>query len=518
MKSKESYDFKQLSNATCITERSEQVSFSEFLSSFNDTLKSVFYERDNIENFILKRGFPALVLRDIMAQNPLSVGIPKEYGGRGAEVKECLGILEAASYESLPLSLIFGINIALFLEPVAKYAQDTVKENIFNRFLTQQNMGGLMITEPDYGSDALNMQTSNSRKGSFYHIKGTKHWQGLTGMADYWLITSRQKQEAGKLGRDIDFFICDVRQPNQHIQVEEYYNNIGLYPISYGKNIVDVRVPKQFKLEPESTGLKLMMDLLHRSRFQFPGMGMGFIRRILDEAIKHCNTRYVGGKPLMALDQVKQQIAKIQSAFTICSAMCARSSAFSSIKNNLAAAAVEANGMKAYITDLMQESAQTLAQLLGANGYKTESIGSRGIVDSRPFQIFEGSNEMLYTQISEMVLKLMNRQKTLNLSEFLKTYVLTNKVAENFKSILNFKIDLNMQQRKNVDLGKIIGRVVSANLVADLGMKGFRQDLVRNSLETIKQEISMLVSSFKFETNVLPIEEYKDSSFWLSFS
>ncbi len=40
--------------------------------------------------------------------------------------------MDAASYESLPLSLTFGINIALFLEPVAKYAQENVKESLFN--------------------------------------------------------------------------------------------------------------------------------------------------------------------------------------------------------------------------------------------------------------------------------------------------------------------------------------------------------------------------------------------------
>ena len=101
-----------------------------------------------------------------MAKKPLAVAIPKEYGGRGVDVKECLGILDAASYESLPLSLTLGINIALFLEPVAKYGNSEVKDGIFNRFLTQQNMGGLMITEPDFGSDALNMQTSNVKDGN----------------------------------------------------------------------------------------------------------------------------------------------------------------------------------------------------------------------------------------------------------------------------------------------------------------------------------------------------------------
>ncbi|MBN1650671.1 MAG: acyl-CoA/acyl-ACP dehydrogenase, partial [Bacteroidales bacterium] len=320
-------------------------SFTHFLDTLKKTIKKAFYESDNIETFIQKRGFPTLVLSDIMAKNPFSVAIPKEYGGRGAKVKECLGVLDAAAYESLPLSLAFGINIGLFLEPVAKYGQKSIKKDIFDQFLNHQNMGGLMITEPDFGSDALNMATSNVKVGSNYHIKGTKHWQGLTGMADYWIMTSREKKEQGELGRDIDFFICDEKQVNQKIHVEEYYNNIGLYPIPYGKNIIDIQVPEQFKLVPETTGLKLMMDLLHRSRFQFPGMAMGFIRRMLDEALKHTTNRMVGGKPLFALDQVKHQIARIQSAFTISSAMCARSAIYSGIENNLAMAAVEANSM-----------------------------------------------------------------------------------------------------------------------------------------------------------------------------
>lgn len=69
-----------------------------------------------------------------MSKSPLSVAIPENYGGRGLKVSECLRILSTASYESLALSLTFGINIALFLEPVAKYANASVKENIFNFF------------------------------------------------------------------------------------------------------------------------------------------------------------------------------------------------------------------------------------------------------------------------------------------------------------------------------------------------------------------------------------------------
>jgi alkylation response protein AidB-like acyl-CoA dehydrogenase len=200
--------------------------FTDFIHSFENTLKSAFHVSSNINEFSLERGIPPHVLQEIMNEVPLSVAIPKQYGGRGAIVKECLGLLAAASYESLPLSLTFGINIALFLEPVAKYGNENVKEGIFKKFLEQQQMGGLMITEPDYGSDALNMQTYNTKLDGNYFIKGTKHWQGLTSMADFWLITSRSKNDKGVLGRDIDFFICEESKDGQKVIVEELFDNL----------------------------------------------------------------------------------------------------------------------------------------------------------------------------------------------------------------------------------------------------------------------------------------------------
>jgi len=496
---------------------SQKISYDSFLASFKKSLKRAFYEKDDITKFTQKRGFPDPVLKEIMDQKPLAVAIPSEYGGRGVHVKECLGLLEASSYESLPLSLTFGINIALFLEPLAKYGQEGIKTSAFKRFVNEQNMGGLMITEPDYGSDALNMQTSCEPEGAGYRIKGTKHWQGLTGMANYWLMACRSKNENGDLRRDLEFFITDEQAKGQEIKVSEYFNNIGLYPIPYGKNEVDILVPAENKLIPESTGLKLMMDLLHRSRLQFPGMGIGFIKRLLDEAVEHCKTRVVSGNPLFNLDQIKFRISQMQSAFTVASAMCLRSTAVSGINNNVAAAAVEANSMKAYVTDLMQHCAQILTQLKGAEGYKEESTSARGIVDSRPFQIFEGSNEMLYTQISEMVLKLMGRKKFTNIADFLPNYELTDKVSSFFASHLNFTLDFKLPQRKMVELGRVFSRIISANYVIDLGDKGFRNEMITECLDNLLNDVKATIGSFKSGKITQVDEGYNENSAWLAF-
>lgn len=491
--------------------------YSSFIQNFERTLRRVFHEEGDINKMSLERGLPDDVRKEIMDCDPLSVAIPENYGGRGGIVRECLGILSASSYESLSLSLTFGINIALFLEPVAKYANEHVKAGIFRRFLEDQQMGGLMITEPDFGSDALNMRTAYRETPEGYRVQGVKHWQGLTGLADFWVIASRKESDKGDLARDIDFFICDVNQPGQEIIVEEIFDNPGLYMIPYGRNILDITIPKDYKLQPESTGIKMMLDILHRSRLQFPGMGMGFIKRMLDDAMQHCERRIVGKSNLLAMDQVQFQLSRIQMAYTLCSGMCVRSCEVSGIDHNLASEGLEANSMKAVVTDLMHESANHLVQLSGAKGYRTSHVGGRGIMDSRPFQIFEGSNEMLYSQIAEMVMKSMRMKKIANLVEYLRTNPVTTRASAYFSRELDFAVDKLNLQRKMVDLGRILGRVVCVGYVIELADKGFNAQLVENAITHVKQEIRALVSAVRFENLAVAVNSYEDNSLWSRF-
>ena len=491
--------------------------FPKFIKQFEQSLANLFKHEYNIDTLSLERGLPPELWKKIMDSRPLSVAIPKEFGGRGSVVKECLSVLAAASYQSLPLSLTFGINIALFLEPMAKYGDASIQREVFENFLTNQNMGGLMITEPEYGSDALNMRTVNRKTADGYHIQGTKHWQGLTGMANYWLIASRSEGADGALGRDIDFFLSNDAIPHQHIVVEEYYDNAGLYMIPYGLNKIDINVPTTHRLIPETTGIKMMLDILHRSRMQFPGMGMGFIKRMLDEALSQCTNRKVGVGNLLAMDNVQFQISRIQSAYTICSAMCAHSSNISGIEHNLATEGLEANTMKSVVTDLMQESAQLLVQLSGANGYRTSHIGGRGIMDSRPFQIFEGSNEMLYAQIAEMVIKMMKKQKELRLHEFLKSFSLTSLAVDHFGTEFGFSVNEQLPQRKLVDFGKIIARVICVGYVMELSNKGFSKVLADNCIIMVRQEVSALIAGLQFNNSVAVVDDYTPQSSWSDF-
>jgi alkylation response protein AidB-like acyl-CoA dehydrogenase len=494
-------------------EQLKSVPFFTFLENFKAKLKQVFHVSGNIDVMSSRRGFP-LEMSEIMSCKPLSVCIPKKYGGRGGYVHESLSVLSAASYESLGLSLTLGINSSLFLQPVAKFGQESVKADIFKRFLQNSNMGGLMITEPNFGSDALSMQTYYVKNNGHYQIKGKKHWAGLTGLADYWLIAARERSAEGPLRRDIGFFICDANDPGQKIMVEEYFENLGLYMIPYGRNRIDVSVPENQRLQPQSTGLHMMIDMLHRSRVYFPGIGLGFIKRMLDEAIAHAKNRKVGGKSLSGYDQVQQRLSRLQASFTICSAFCYRSTEIADINNDLAGYDLEANVIKSVTSDLMQEASQSLLQLQGAEGFKLTHIAGRSVVDSRPFQIFEGSNDILYAQISEAMIKLMKMAKESNFYQFLSSFHLTVRASDNLKELLNFEVYWQMSQRKMVELGNVISRIVSMNHVIKLGNKGFRTDLIAGTLMVLKQDISMALSNYAFHNSTMVVEDYEENGSW----
>lgn len=486
-----------------------------FLSNLRSKLNTVFSTMYT-DARASERGMPDGFLDRVMEAKPLSVFIPERFGGRGQHVHECLAMLETCSYQSLPLSLAMGINGALFLQPVSKYAQESVQAYSFDRFINQNALGGLMITEPRFGSDALQMQTRFKPIDSgHYHVQGTKHWGGLTGQADFWLLTARGETERGDLERAISFFVWDRSLGG--IEVEEYYRNLGIYMIPYGLNRIDSVLPAERRLTPLSSGVRMLLDLLHRSRLQFPGMAMGYLRRLLDEAIDHTRTRFVGGRALSDYDQVQDRLAVIQASHTTCAAMCVYTTGVAGVENDCSTDALPANSIKTVITDMMQSAAQSLLQLVGAKGYRLDHVAGRAVVDSRPFQIFEGSNDILYQQISEAVLKTMTKLKETNLYRFLSSFEMTDRAADFFRKDLDLEPGRALPQRKMVDLGRALGRIISMQMVINLGDRGYRRELIENSLAIHRREVSGLLSAFADPGTPVVVEDYPHESSWIDF-
>ena len=106
--------------------------------------------------------------------------------------------------------------------------------------------------------------------------------------------------------------------------------------------------------------------------------------------------------------------------------------------------------------------------------------------------------------------------KSKNLYDFLKDYDLTIRSSDYFKEILNFEIDTKMPQRKLVQLGEALGRLISMELTLDLGDKGFNNQLINNALDNLQLEIKSILSSFKSDTLSQVVEDFQIESSWFN--
>lgn len=488
--------------------------FQQFINNIRGTLRDLISNEADLETVNHLEGLPRKLLDPILASSPQSIFIPKAHGGDGGIPSRCLTLLETVSYESIAVGLMLGINGSLFLDPIAKYGSEVAKKRVFGRFLQENVLGGLMITEPDFGTDALAMQTFYQETDQEAHIQGDKHWGGLTGLADFWLMTARKKRQNGALSRDVDLFICEMNQPGQRIVVESYYHKLGLFLIPYGLNRVDITVPLSSRLIPRTSGLKLMMDLLHRSRLRLSGIGMGFIKRMLDEAVVHCQTRSVSGGVLTTYDQVQHRLSELQAWYTINSGMCFYTSKVSSIESDLSGLGLQANANKAILTDMMQDAAQSLLQLVGAKGYRRDHIAGRAIVDCRPFQIFEGSNDVMYSQTADLFIKEMKRVKEKQLYRFCVGFAPVSRAAELFKDLLDVSFDPDSVQRVRVRLGKAVAWLISIGYVLELADQGFRQDLIDNAIAVVRTKIAEQISGMGQSKSPLLVEDHIDGGDW----
>lgn len=456
----------------------------EYLQKYRNKLRQLLhdYDREKLkDDKETNRSF----LKELRETKPLSVLLPEKYDGNGHDTSDFLSMLEITSYESLPFSLLFGINGALFIQPILKYGTEAIKDRIFGAFFDENLLGGLMISEPDHGTDALHMTTSFTRDDDSYHISGTKHWGGLTGLADHWVVAARSEKDDGTLGRDISLFVCDQTD----IDVDTYYHNLGLAELPYGKNLVDTTVGEERKLNANVSGMRLMQDLLHKSRMEFPGMAAGYLRHIRDEAYDQAHGRKVSGSTLDGYENVKRYLNFFDAACSISAAMCRYTSETVNLEDDVSGKLILANCIKAYVTDLMQEAADKYLQLSGANGYRRDHLGGQSYVDTRSFQIFEGPNDVLYNQIGEKVQKIMGKNSFSSLDEFVDHHEALEDLPGDLNADLHHTLDDDLIQSRRVVLGELVAQLVSLSLTNTMKNRGFSEDHYERARTVLEESI-----------------------------
>lgn len=262
------------------------------------------------------------------------------------------------------------------------------------------------LTEPDAGSNPLEMQMTYRREGNEYRLNGVKYLISNGGIAQA-IVTFAYPEE--KNGR-VSAFIVDTRQ--EGFECEDLTAKMGLPTSNTAMfELRDYRVPAENLLGEEGNGFRIAMNTLVSGRLSVAAGCLGVIEDCLEDAVAYAKERHQHGKPIAKHQLVQEHIAEMEVARQV-----SESILYTAVDAKMASEEAAGNSAlyrkadmlsaqaKYFISNAAWQSADRALQIYGGRGYSDLYRPARHLKDVRVCRIYEGTDEILKLKIASGVL------------------------------------------------------------------------------------------------------------------
>jgi len=230
--------------------------------------------------------FSMSISKKLAQKGWLTMYWPKEYGGMGASIWEHLVFREEAGYWGIP-GVTMGVGGVDWVGPslIAYGTEEQKKKHL--PLIASGEADGVWCTgysEPNAGSDFVNIRTKAVRNGDDYVVNGQKIWTSAAHRARWMWLAAVTDPQAQKKHRAISIFMVDMK--SKGLTVNPIINYAG-YHIFNEVFFDEVKVPVENLVGEENNGwYQLMSSLAHERGSIAPG-AVGLNRRILDELVQY---------------------------------------------------------------------------------------------------------------------------------------------------------------------------------------------------------------------------------------
>ena len=348
-----------------------------------------------------EKAFPAAIWQAICDAGLSGIAVPEAYGGSG------LGMLDLAiAVEQLcaggggsTLSQMFMLNPIFGGVTLARLGNDEQKAAMLPGLVSGDMTFAMALTEPNAGSNSLEVETFAEADGSGWRLTGQKIWITAVPQAHKLLVIARTKKLADSKGKTdgISLFVIDRdRAGLSHQSIDK----LGTRTLSSSQVFFDnVRVEESELVGTLHGGFRQLLDVLNTERIVTTAGLVGTAEIATKLAIDYAEQRKIfAGKPISSYQAIQFPLAEahIQTE-------CAR------LMNYKAASLHDAGqpyGSEANMGKWLAGHAAGLAtdraiQTMGGMGYATASHVERLWRDARLFRIAPVSEEMVLNFVAQ---------------------------------------------------------------------------------------------------------------------
>ena len=328
--------------------------------------------------------------------------VPTEYEGAGMGMAMMGHAMETLCAEGCGMAGAWYLVVTAGMAAVGIELHGTPDQK--NRYLPDIAMGkrnfSIGITEPDAGTNTLNVATTATKDGDEYLLNGKKAWITFSDRADNMILvtrtTPRESVDRGTEG--ITLFIVDMDDPG--IEVAP----IRKHGINYSKScevfIEDVAVSADDMLGDEGDGWWVLVDMLNPERIAFSAAATGIGKLAANTAIEYANEREVFGVPIGTHQAVSFPIAKAYARMET-AAMMREKAAW--LFDQGEPCAYEANVAKATAVEAGIDAVRHSMQAFGGWGYAREYHVERWWREVNLTRLAPVTQQMAYNHIAQQL-------------------------------------------------------------------------------------------------------------------
>jgi len=344
--------------------------------------------------------FPAESIPKMAALGLFGMNYPVEDGGAGTDMVTYCIAMEEVSRACASHGVIMTVNNSLAAWPLWKFGSKAQKERFLRPMLQGQTLGAFGLTEPQAGSDVVQMRSEAQRVGDHYVLNGQKQFITVGGPAQTYIVFAQTDPKAAHKGQTA--FIVEKGTPGFEIGEPEDKLGICAAP-SVSLYFKDVKLPAENRLGAEGEGFKIAMMTLDGGRLGIASQAVGIAQAAFDEALSYALSRVQFGVPIARHQAVHFVLSDMYSRIEASRVLLYRAA---QMKDRGERFSKEAAMAKLYASEAAMWIATKAVQIHGGNGYIKDYIVERLMRDAKITEIYEGTSEIQRIVIARATLDL----------------------------------------------------------------------------------------------------------------
>jgi len=341
--------------------------------------------------------------------NLLGMPIPAQYGGRGADAVTYARALARIGREGTGVRTFFSGQTSIGQYPILRYGSESLKAKYLPPSVRGEKIMAFGLTEPDAGSNPLEMTSTYRKSGNRYLLNGVKYLISNGGIADAVVVFAYPEDKQGK-ERRMSAFVVDTE--GDTFEVEDLHAKPGMFTANTGMfQMTDHPVPAENLISEEGNGFRVAMGALVSGRLSVASGCLGVIEDLLAEVLTYARTRKQHGKLIGKHQLVQEHIALIEMDRAASDAMVERAAIAkqaSDVAQGDVKLAIEADyrvaQAKFFVSNAAWDAADRAVQVYGGRGWSELYRVGRHLQDVRVCRIYEGTDEIMKLKIASALL------------------------------------------------------------------------------------------------------------------